>query len=135
MIVHPEYMKRDHTCIKCGGSLPRGSEGIKVGMKLGAYWTSWKYYHLECFISQLHQYCLDWFGTHSYHSKLGRKKKASQPIIGTRYGKPVQTEVQKEIRRLKALQRYHKKQGHLDRVDELEKEIQSLITGRQGESR
>ena len=126
MIVHPVQMQRQNICLRCKMQIERGSSAIRVGIKQGAKWMRWNYYHPDCFPQQLTEYCQEWYAKHPYRCKLGRKKKDSPTIVGTRYGKPVQTTVQKEVRRLKALLRYHKRKGNVLELVELGRKILDL---------
>jgi len=122
MIIHPTYLQRKARCKVCSWILPRGSRAIKVGVKKGL-WYSWWYNHLECFNIQV--YFQHWFNTHEFKNKLGRKKNPSPPVIGKKYKRPVQTTVREEVRRIRALIRYHRKKGNVERIRQLEEEVET----------
>ena len=73
-------------------------------------------YHYDCYIidyvERIRRSALYWQGQQVPPKKKGRPVKSSNP---------------KEYRRLKALQRYHRKAGNEDRVVELEARLEELL--------
>lgn len=111
----PTFAKRLCTCGYCEEkNLFRDSPVIAIFWRIGSFPVK-KYYHPECGISAMETFINEYFEEHdapSINKPLGRPQKSPNPI---------------EYRKLKALQRYHKKQGHGERVKELEVEIQVLL--------
>ena len=118
--VFPTYPKKKSGCNYCDRegekTVLRDEPAIVIIWKIGKFPVK-KYYHPDCALEALQSFYEEWFAKFSpQHSTIGRPIKSLNP---PRY------------RRLKALQRYHRKQRHEDRVGELEKEIQSLTIGGQ----
>jgi len=113
--VFPTYPKKKSGCSYCDKegekTVFRDKPAIVIIWKIGKFPVK-KYYHPGCALEALQSFYEEWFTQSSPgHTKIGRPIKSLDP---PRY------------RRLKALQRYHKKQGNEDRVEELEVEIQAL---------
>ena len=124
----PFYVKRKtkRVCPVCKESFLRGSPCIKTYHKKGLF-LHYSLWHIDCWIARKneqleasHELFVDkiavlreWFGSNAFEPKKGRNRKA-------KYG------AKKQWLRLKARQRYYRRIGRKDKVEELEIEIKEL---------
>jgi hypothetical protein len=111
------FAKREKACRHCSAVIERGELYIQTShrnINTGRYFSF--SYHYECYIiyftERIGKDALYYMGRLEPPKKLGRPKKHINPKL---------------INRKKALLRYHRKAGHLDRVTKIQEELDTLM--------
>ena len=101
-------------CKQCNNTVEIGELYLRTFFKKDTFSRSFPY-HYECYITfiteHIRQQALHWMGQLTRPPKQGRPVKSSNPPL---------------YRKLKALQRWHKKASHPEEVEKLERRIKEI---------